>query len=774
MWLARVAKGWPQTLVAALFAISNVTLGLALDQQCQRPRFWEVECCIYNECPVAGEFSECAKLQRGCTLFGDLSTTELDASFVTCTNAKPASRPVCEITNFPMERVVGYYDGAAARRPCQPMTPFALPRGVYTHLNFAFATIDPKTFEVLLSHKWDYILYRDMVALKKFDGNLKVFLSIGGWNHADEHGDATSVMTIFSQLAASEKYQKRFFKSLVSLMNAFAFDGVDIHWPYPGQNQRGGQAQDFETLPRFIGNLKRHLDKKSPERNGLSVAVPLQTDTLKHFDMLKLQPNVDFFNMLSFTSDDKIDGRKTLTLKPHTDLRETKASLDLLWEQGLDSTKITLGVSFQAKTAVLEDDGCTSPGCPSRGPGAAELCSNTFGSMLRAEPEIGHLLSSTSDTAHLDKEYGVKYTTKDTNWLSYEDSETWQLKTNLARSQCLGGIMVWALGDEDERGQLSKKLQKLTGYHSHHPLMHDNQENLSELKRLSAAARISENRGRGAKVLDKEDAGTNTLICRGFTAHDLSASVQEVLCKAYPKRSLRKVCSAPNHPQVPGGYSTPYGSKRVQHPGGTQPARNTTTRCGRWHIATEEDTGKALLQIYGLDVSLLFGANPSINEHNIQEPLDAGKAYCVAPVEGYHLDYRDIGCYYNINREVMPVLGYTTTEDPNMTVDKCAKICMSGIKFPYFGLKNGRVCMCGYGVHYETTKVKDKYCNKPCGGDVAMMCGGKKYTRLYSSQDELRVVSSPKNDRPQFGRGFGGTGGGCGGGMKNAWGGPGV
>ncbi len=52
------------------------------------------------------------------------------------------ARPTCSNTN-PISRVVGYYEGWAARRSCQVFTPEDIPAGAYSHLNFAFAGIDP-------------------------------------------------------------------------------------------------------------------------------------------------------------------------------------------------------------------------------------------------------------------------------------------------------------------------------------------------------------------------------------------------------------------------------------------------------------------------------------------------------------------------------------------------------------------------------------------------------------------------------------------------------
>jgi chitinase len=64
-------------------------------------------------------------------------------------------------------------------RNCNTFAPEFIPAGIYTHLNFAFATIDPKTFEVRPAALADKALYSRLTGLKKRDPSLKVFIAIG-------------------------------------------------------------------------------------------------------------------------------------------------------------------------------------------------------------------------------------------------------------------------------------------------------------------------------------------------------------------------------------------------------------------------------------------------------------------------------------------------------------------------------------------------------------------------------------------------------------------
>ena len=59
-----------------------------------------------------------------------------------------------------------------------------IPLGVYTHINFAFASINPTTFEVVPGDPGDVDLYQQVTLLKGQQPDLKVFIAIGGQSNS--------------------------------------------------------------------------------------------------------------------------------------------------------------------------------------------------------------------------------------------------------------------------------------------------------------------------------------------------------------------------------------------------------------------------------------------------------------------------------------------------------------------------------------------------------------------------------------------------------------
>ena len=80
------------------------------------------------------------------------------------------------------KRTVGYYEGWSISRSCDTMYPEAIPASAYTHLNFAFAFIDPGSFAVAPMSDSDTSLYQRFTRLKDSNPGLQTWISVGGWS----------------------------------------------------------------------------------------------------------------------------------------------------------------------------------------------------------------------------------------------------------------------------------------------------------------------------------------------------------------------------------------------------------------------------------------------------------------------------------------------------------------------------------------------------------------------------------------------------------------
>jgi chitinase len=340
------------------------------------------------------------------------------------------------------------------------MTPLGIPQGVYTHIYFAFGSIDPNTFEVIPASADDEQLYPELVALQSRDLGQQLWLSIGGWDFTDA---GTPTATTFSDLAAADaSKQNDFFKSLTLFMATYGFTGVDIDWEYPAADDRNGRAEDFKNFPIFLANLKKALDNY---KFGLSVTLPTSYWYLQHFDLVAIEPSVDWFNYMSYDLHGTWDIGSQWTgayLNAHTNLTEIKDTLDLLWRNKVDPSKVTMGMAFYGRSFTLASSSCSEPGCSYLSAGDAGDCSATAGILFNNE--IEQIIADNKLTPTLYKDAAVKTITwNGDQWVSFDDEDTWKLKADFAKSECLGGVLVWSMDNDDSKSTYSKGLAAALG-----------------------------------------------------------------------------------------------------------------------------------------------------------------------------------------------------------------------------------------------------------------------------------------------------------------------
>lgn len=224
-------------------------------------------------------------------------------------------------------------------------------------MNFAFASIDPSSYQLMPMDSFTGTLYSQMVAIKNKNPGLEVWISIGGWSFNDPGATANT----FSNLAASTDAPGRFFASLISFMANNGFDGVDLDWEYPVAPERGGSATDFINLPVFLRNLRNAMNG-SGFRFGLSITLvrfsssssancflmqiqPSSYWYMRNFDIVSIDPIVDWFNVMTYDLHgtwDATDPYIGALALAHTNLTEINDTMDLLWRNNINPARINM------------------------------------------------------------------------------------------------------------------------------------------------------------------------------------------------------------------------------------------------------------------------------------------------------------------------------------------------------------------------------------------------------------------------------------------------
>jgi GH18 family chitinase len=288
-------------------------------------------------------------------------------------------------------------------------------------------------------------LYKRFTALKNTRPGLQAWIAIGGWSF----NDATNVPDTrhaFSDMVSTPANRQAFIGSLLNFMQTYGFDGVDLDWEYPVADDRGGVPADFAKFPIFLAELRAAL---GPGR-GVSVTLPSSYWYLQHFDLLAMQPHIDWFNVMSYDIHGVWDSANKFTgpyIRPHTNLTEIEDGLSLLWRAGVGPAQVVLGLGWYGRSFTLRDPSCDEPNgaCRFTAGGAPGECSRSAGTLTNAE--IKRVMASNpSAVESYDATAGVRWLRWDTNqWVSYDDGITSQQKIAMANRLCLGGIMIVSL-----------------------------------------------------------------------------------------------------------------------------------------------------------------------------------------------------------------------------------------------------------------------------------------------------------------------------------------
>ncbi|KAI1080829.1 glycoside hydrolase [Whalleya microplaca] len=439
LW-TRAAGAPAQKYLLDTFAPTKDTLPLLQSREILRPRA-ELPTGTCNEktpCPIT---ARCGT-NRLCGY--DFCEAGCQHGFGGC--GKP-NRPSCGGGSSANKRTVGYYESWSNTRKCQAIAPEDLNLNGFTHINFAFAFFDPSTFKIAPMDGKSGGLYNRFTALKDTHSGLQTWISVGGWSFTDPGPTRVA----FSDMSNSARNRGNFINGLKNFMDTYGFDGVDIDWEYPQADDRGGAQSDTANFVTLVKEMRATLGNKY----GTTITLPTSYWYLQHFDLAGLQPNIDWFNLMSYDLHGVWDAQsKSLGpyIAPHTNITEIDLGLDLLWRAGVDSSKVVLGQGWYGRSFTLKDPSCNVPNglCQFSGGANAGPCSNAEG--ILDLQEIKDIISQNNPQPSWDKNAGVKWITWDSNqWVSYDDDDTFRQKRDFANDRCLGGTMVWAMDQVDQK-----------------------------------------------------------------------------------------------------------------------------------------------------------------------------------------------------------------------------------------------------------------------------------------------------------------------------------
>ncbi|KAK1751034.1 hypothetical protein QBC47DRAFT_417470 [Echria macrotheca] len=335
-------------------------------------------------------------------------------------------------------RTIGYYQSWNTRnRACNRVWPSQIKKEQYTHLYFAFASINPTTFEIAVAHPGDVALMAEFTALK--GPRLQTWIAVGGYDFSDK---GTPTHTTWSDLCSTPARRAAFISSVRTFMETYGFQGVDLDWEYPVDKDRGGRPED---VVNFV-SLVREMRLAFGTSYGISLTLAPDYWYLRWFDAKGLEPWVDHMGFMAYDLHGFWD-MDVLALgaivRGQADIREIyNNSIPLAYAE-LDFSKIDFGVAWYGRGYTLQDPNCNTLGCPFKGPSKPSKCTNAAGVM--SLDEINDLIAEKGLEPRLLQSSMMKEVVWDDQWIGYDDEGTVGMKKAFANKLGFGGTMAWSV-----------------------------------------------------------------------------------------------------------------------------------------------------------------------------------------------------------------------------------------------------------------------------------------------------------------------------------------
>jgi chitinase len=325
-----------------------------------------------------------------------------------------------------------------------------------THINFAFARIDPAG-RVAFENPAVATSLKALTALKQKNPELKVLVSVGGW-----------MAEGFSDAALTDASRATFARSAVELLGQHDLDGIDLDWEYPGQGVAGikFRPEDKHNFTLLLKALRQQLAAQNDARRRagsdpyLLTIASADREYFDHTEMDALHVYLDWINIMSYDFFNSLTsttghhaGLYRSELASRTD-RNADASVKQHLAAGIPARKLVLGVAFYGRgfTGVKsQNNGLKQP---------YERYESDHSYAELADDYIGKqgFIRYWDDRAQAPYLWNAGSRT----FITYDDPRSIEIKAHYVRENKLGGMMFWELS-QDRRGELLGVIAKASG-----------------------------------------------------------------------------------------------------------------------------------------------------------------------------------------------------------------------------------------------------------------------------------------------------------------------
>jgi chitinase len=360
-------------------------------------------------------------------------------------------------------KVIGYFTNWVENRKGCEFRANDVDPSAFTHINFAFAEVDPGPGgklnpkfgiapfgkEAKLRDPGRDGLYAELNALKSKNPKLRTLLSVGGWSHTDP-----PMAWLFTTMAETQSSRAEFIGNSLKYIRDNGFDGIDIDWEYPADPTRGGRSFDKRNFTLLMKEFREAIAAEAAKTQKppllLTIATPAGVQS-ELFELGEVQKHVDWINLMTydFTGTwDTMTGVNAPNMKGGPGIQ---AAIATYLMSGVPREKLVLGMpTYGHAFGGVESEKPHAPHDKSKAPKGR--CTAEGGSI--AYFEVVELLKAGQLKRYWDADTLTPYAydPKTKIWVTYDDQESYSKKLDLLQEQKLAGAMFWAIDLDDYRG----------------------------------------------------------------------------------------------------------------------------------------------------------------------------------------------------------------------------------------------------------------------------------------------------------------------------------
>ena len=342
--------------------------------------------------------------------------------------------------------IIGYYP---AWMSYSGYTPESIDISKLNNINYAFANIG-SDYKIEMGYPdKDPENFKKFQELKKINPDLKVLISVGGWNWSVK----------FSDLAATDENRAKFADSCVEFVAKYGLDGVDLDWEYPvggGLKTNSNRPEDKQNFTLLLKEMREKLNAQELKDNKnylLTIAAGASNYYIENTEVDKFQNYLDYVNLMTYDIHGPWDTYSDFNSPLYNNGDESyqyKISIDSsvkAWlNAGLPAEKLVVGIPFYGYTYNV-----------SKNANDGLYQTHTNGKALSYDTIKKEYLNNPQYTKNFHDESLVPWLYNGKTFISYDDSQSIALKAKYIRERNLGGAMIWELS-QDSGGELLNSL----------------------------------------------------------------------------------------------------------------------------------------------------------------------------------------------------------------------------------------------------------------------------------------------------------------------------